>query len=181
MSFQKWDGNLNKLFERLQESYGSSTEEYNHVLSSITQLLSSTSITWFNGVPYIQDPLRGKWLSTSRCLQEFNYRGQNQKSRYLKIGEVVGSGNGLLMMRKATITGLSTKSRSASNYSIEIRINDVVTPLYTLTASAGSGIADTLDVDVDAGDYVQLFMSVGAEDAVDHPLAFIEFAWRYEL
>lgn len=136
MSFPKWDGNLNKLFERLQESYGSSVEEYNHIVSSLFQNISVIAVEWQNGVPYLRDPLRGTLLSIPRVTQEFGYYGPNQSSRYLKLGSVVGSGNGFLCMRDACITGLSTRCRNGANYQVKIRKNDETTPLWTVNANA---------------------------------------------
>lgn len=173
--FSPWDGNLNKLFETLQNTDGSSVEHYNHVISKILGSLASQNIQWINGVSYLTDPLRGKLLSLSRLNQSFNYYGPNQESRYLKIGDVVSSANGLIMTRNATITALTAQSRSTNNWSLQIRKNDQTTPLHTLNVNAGTGIADTLDIDVNAGDFIQLFIN---GSSIDHPLAFIELAWR---
>ena len=173
--FSTWDGNLNKLFESLQNTDGSSQEHYNHIISKLLNSLSAQNIQWINGLPYLQDPLRGKLLSLTRLTQSFNYYGPNQESRYLRLGDVVGSGNGLIMTRNACITALTAKSRSLNSWTVEIRKNDQATPLHTLNVNAGLGIADTLDINVNAGDFVQIFIN---GSAIDHPLAFIELAWR---
>jgi hypothetical protein len=155
---------------------------YKYVFNPLNQRLDTVYIPdlvqWYDGVPYMQDPLRNKMLSMARMNQDFSYRGLDQSSRYLKIGEVVGSANGYLMTRDATITALCARSRSSNNWSIEIRKNDVVTSLSTLSVVGGEGIADTLDVDVNAGDFVQLFIN---GSGIDHPLAFLELAWRYTI
>jgi len=173
--FPKWDGNLNKLFETLQNVDGSSVENYNHIISKLFQSIVSGNFTWVNGVPYIDDPLRGKKLSLTRATQSFGYYGPNQDSRYLRLSEVTTSGNGYMMMRDATITGLATRSRSPSAYQLEIRKNDNPNALYSLNANAGQGIADTLDIDLVAGDFVQIYLN---GSSIDHPLAFLELAWR---
>lgn len=173
--FPKWDGNLNNLFELLQNIDGSSREHYNHVLSKLFNDIAILDVKWINGVPYMADPLRGKLLSVTRATQSFGYYGPNQSDRYLRLSEVTTSGNGYMMMRDATITGLATRSRSNANYQLEIRKNDQPSPLYMLNANAGNGIADTLDIDLDAGDFVQIYLN---GSAVDHPLAFLELAWR---
>lgn len=175
--FAPWDGNLNKLFETLQNVDGSSQEHYNHVIAKLLQQLGSSQLYVFGDISYILDPIRGKYLSTARPQQTFSYFGMNQKSRYLKIGEVVGVGNGWLMMRKATITGLTIKARNNVNFTIEIRKNDNPALLWSINANAGQGISDMLDIDVEKGDFLQLFIN---GTAIDHPVAHLELAWRYE-
>jgi hypothetical protein len=175
--FSPWNGDLNKLFESLQNTDGSSQEHYNHIVSKLFGQIAGSQIFVFDTIAYILDPIRGKYLSTARINQEFSYYGQNQSSRYLKVGAVVSSGNGFLVMRDACITGVCTRSRNNQTYQLQIRKNDQITSLHTLNANAGVGIADTLDIDLDKGDYVQLFID---GNSIDHPVAFLELAWRYE-
>jgi hypothetical protein len=177
MTFPKWNNDFNKLFERLQEAYGSSTEEYNHIISSIFNDLGASQIFVFGDIPYIIDPLRGKYVSVARVQQGFGYYGPNQSSRYLRLESVTSSGNGYMVMRDGVITGLSTRCRNGVNYQVQIRKNDQETPLFTLNANAGVGVADTLDINVNKGDFLQLYMD---GNSIDHPLAFLELAWRYE-
>lgn len=177
MSFPTWNNDFNKLYEALQDAYGSSTEEYNHIISKILNQMAASQIYVFDGIAYILDPIRGKYLSTGRTQLSFGYYGPNQSSRYLRVEGVTTSGNGWMMMRNATLTGLCTRSRSSTTYQLQIRKNDVTTPIQTIVANAGSGVSDTLDVNVNKGDYVQLFID---GTAIDHPLAFLELAWRYD-
>jgi len=147
------------------------------VIKSLNDKLGGNGeeITWADGVAYALDPLRDKLLSISTFVQSFGYYGLNQSSRYLKIESVASSGNGLILNRDATIVGLSTKARSDGNYQIEIRKNDIMVPMFVLNANSGLSVNNTLDLDVDLGDMIQLYLN-GTE--VDHPLAFIEIAWR---
>jgi hypothetical protein len=166
--------NLKTLFEQLSELIDK-PHEYNHVISKILSQVSPIDVRWYNGNPYIKDPLRDKMLSLARPTVTASYYGQNQSSRYLKLGVNAMSHTGFLVPRDATITAVWAKSRNSVPWALEVRKNDIPSPIFTLTMPDGKGVSDQVDVDVSAGDYVQLFLN---GESVDHPLAFFEIAWR---
>lgn len=167
-------------FERLQESQHQ-PEDYNHLIArTINEICNFVSgsggFIQKDGVLYYVDTLRNKVLSTNRTTPIGSYCGQNQKNRYMKFGDVVGKGNtGFLCPRAATITALWAKSRSTGSWTIEARRNDSPITLVSVGVTAGKGSNMVLDFDLNAGDYVQLFIN---GTGIDQPIASIELAWR---
>jgi len=167
------------LFERLQESFHQ-PESYNHLLAKtldhVCQIVINGQINWVGGVPYSTDPLRGREISVNRVTLTSAYYGLNQSDRYLRIDGVTAAGSqGFLLPRKAIIAGLWAKSRSTGSWTIEARRNGSPITLASVVISSGFGSNDFIDVELIAGDFVQLFLS---GTGVDHPIAAVEIAWR---
>jgi len=167
------------MFERLQDSMHQ-PEDYNHLLARtlqrICQALSTSEITWYQGTPYLKDPDREKFLSANRPTLQSAYYGLNQKDRYLRMSGVTTAGNqGFLVPKPATITGLWAKSRSIGNWIIEARKNGNPITLVSVNITGSFGSDMLVDIDVEAGDYLQFFLN---GNAVDHPIAAMEIAWR---
>lgn len=169
--------NFSTLFEDLVRNE-SHRFEYDRLLSEAIQTLAQggAGIQWIDGVPYITDPGRSKNISLNRPEYTAGYYGLNQSSRYLRLDGVTTSANsGILLPRDAVITGLWGKSRSTGNWSIEIRRNGNPITLVSVNVVGSVGSDPELDVDLDAGDFIQFYM-VGS--GVDHPIAGVEIAWR---
>lgn len=172
---------LQELFEELNKRIGK-PDEYNHLLSGIMQefddrLNAGASFQWLDGVPYIFDPTRLKMISMSRGNQAFSRYGASLANCYLKVGDTTTSGDqGMLMPRNGTLTSLVVKSRSLNNYIVEVRKNNLSTPIASITVTSGQGISDNLNVDFNQFDNIQLFIQ---GIAVDHPIANLEWAWRF--
>jgi len=165
------------LYEELNR-LGNEPHEYNRLLSKIIAELRDGGglIQWDDGIPYIFDPLRLKWMSLSRSPQVASYYGQNQKRRYLKFGEVPSMGEqGWHVPRKAVVTGLWAKSRSVEKWYLELRRNGIPITLASVEINGSFGNSTTLDVDLEENDWIQLFMN-GTK--VDHPVACVELTWR---
>lgn len=162
------------LFEELNKRVDKPIE-YNHLITQVFAELTSGNISYDNGIPFLLDPTRQKELSLSRPVITSAFYGLNQSNRYLRLDGVTASGNGFLMPRKATITALWAKSRSEGGWAIEIRRNDSPIALSNATITDGWGKIDNLSIDLDEGDYIQLYLN---GDGVDHPIACFEFAWR---
>lgn len=163
-----------KFFDELNQRIDKPIE-YNSLISQLFSELSASTITWDNGIPYLTDPSRQKELSLSRPVITSAFYGLNQSNRYLRLDGVTASGNGFLCPRKATLTALWAKSRSETGWAIEVRKNDNPIALANTTVTDGWGKIDNLSIDVEEGDYIQLYLS---GDGVDHPIACFEFAWR---
>ena len=155
--------------------------EYSHIIAEAIDLLCNRSaeqeITWLDGIPYIKDPTRDKFISTFRPNLTTGWYGKNQKNRYLRMaGGVTTAGSaGYLVPRKAVITGLWAKSRNNTPWVIEVRRNDSPITLASVNIVGSFGKDLLLDVDLDEGDYLQFFLS---GTGVDHPIASMEMAWR---
>jgi hypothetical protein len=153
--------------------------DYNHLIAKILceliDLTTSQNIQHIGGVPMLTDPLRNKLLSVARPSFLFNSFGQVVKNRYLKVGEVpTQSQQGVLITRDATITGISVKSRSTGAWTAEVRKNGGTAAIITQSVSSGEGLNDIIDIDLDAGDHVQMFVNGTAS----HIIASLEIAWR---
>lgn len=147
---------------------------FNPIENEFNFFRSSTTIV--NGVPMVQDLTRGKTLSLARPIFQATLSGQNISDRYLKIGEVpTQSLQGMFIPRPATITGLWAKSRSTGNWTIEVRRNGTPISLVGITVSGGSGFDADMDLDLDAGDTLQVFAN-GSN--ISHIIAGVELAWR---
>lgn len=164
----------NTLFEQLDRLIDK-PHDYNSLISKLFAFVSQSQINFVDGVPYIFDPDRQKNLSLTRPVITSAYYGQNQNSRYLRLDGVTCSGNGFLIPRKGTITALWAKSRSINSWEIQLRKNDVPISIASASIVSGVGTEATLDIDVDEGDYLQLFLN---GTGIDHPIACFEMAWR---
>lgn len=168
------------LFERLCKRIHD-PREYSQLIAEVLDLLcqrsSEQEITWQDGIPYIEDPYRKKFISTFRPNLTTGWYGLNQKNRYLRMagGVTTGGNAGYLVPRKAVITGLWAKSRSNSPWAIEVRRNNNPITLASVNIIGSFGKDLLLDVDVDEGDFLQFYL---AGTGVDHPIASMEMAWR---
>lgn len=87
------------------------------------------------------------------------------------------SEQGFLIPRPATITGLWAKSRSQQAWTIEVRKNGIPITLVSVPVVTSKGYDGSIDVDLQPGDWIQLFLN---GNAVEHPIACCELAWRLE-
>lgn len=167
--------NVDKLFELLNSRVNNQID-YNHVISWFFNMMSSQNIMWIDGLPYLQDPSRGKLLSIGRPVFTAGYYGLAQRHRYLRMDSVTMAGDqGLLVPRDATITAVWAKSRSAGMWSAEVRKNGIPITLISVPIVSSFGSDTTLNIDVDAGDHIQFYMN-GIN--IDHPIVGVEIAWR---
>lgn len=168
------------LFELLMSKVDK-PHEHMHIIAELLckalQTSSVNNIEYVGGVPMHPDQSRGnKVLSLSRPIIHAGVLGENKCNQYLKISEVPSAGaQGFLIPRKATITGIWAKSRSAANWTIEARRNNVSLTLASATVSGGQGSSLGVDIDLDAGDCLQIFAN---GDGIAHPVAAVELAWR---
>jgi len=138
----------------------------------------SQAIVWDSGVPYIYDPLRNKKLSLTRTIISSALYGGSISDSYLRLdGVATMAEQGFLLPRKATITGLWAKSRIGAGWYIEVRKNGVPITVSSVQIIAGSGLDGTIDIDLNQGDWVQLFAQ---GSAIKHPIAACELAWRLD-
>jgi hypothetical protein len=166
-------------FQRLQNAM-KQPEDYNHLLArtlnKICQAVVPDDIVWDDGVPYIHDPVRDKFISLHRATLTSGFYGRNGKDLYLRMNDVPTAGaQGFYCPRKATITGLWAKSRSGGSWILEVRKNGVPITLVSVTITGGKGGDKNTDIDVDAGDYLQFYLN---GTGVAYPIGVVELAWR---
>jgi hypothetical protein len=163
------------LLSRIDKPY-----DYNYLIAKILCRLLDTqaqqSIFVVGGVPYFYDPARGKYLSLARPIIRAGAYGEGVTSRYLRIEDVAASGlQGFFLPRAATVTGLWAKSRSTAPWVVEVRRNGIALTIVSETITGGSGGDANIDMDLDAGDWVQVF-ALGTN--IEHIVAAVEIAWR---
>lgn len=168
--------NFNELFEQFNRLIDKPLDYNQLLVKSLVDAQGLVSVQVVNGVPVFQDAIRSKTLSLARPVFTASAFGNNMSDRYLKIGEVPAQGSqGMVMPRDATITGLWAKSRSTGNWTIEIRKNGIPLSLVGLAISGGQGADPNVDMDLNAGDVLQVFAN-GSN--MSHIVAGIEVAWR---
>ncbi len=165
---------FNTLFEDL-DALIDKPHDYNSLLVRAL-MQTSAAFEWSGGVAFSFDPTRGKNLSVSRPVYNAGVYGLNHSNLYLRVaGVTTAGGAGIIVPRSATITALFAKSRSGTAWAIEVRKNDVPITLVSVPVVGGFGSDPQLDIDVDAGDTLEFYLS---GSGVDHPIAGLEIAWR---
>jgi hypothetical protein len=164
-----------KFFEELVQRIDKPIE-YSHLIARFLNNLAASQIIFVADIPYVNDPIRGKLLSCARTILTSAYYGLNQSSRYLRISGVTSAGpQGILMPRDGTITAMTAKSRSTGVWNFEVRRNGIPITLSGIPVVSSVGSDPLMDVDFNAGDFLQFYLN---GSAVDHPIASVEVAWR---
>lgn len=168
-----------KLFEQFL-SLIDKPYDYNHLLCQIFDDLlaqqQGQTIINSGGVPYLFDVTRDKNLSLARPMMQAGAYGAAITNRYLRMSDVASAGpQGFPIFRPATITAMAARSRSTGAWTAEVRRNGVAVTLASIAVSARMGYDAHIDVDVEPGDWLQVFAS-GVD--IDHPIVAVELAWR---
>ena len=131
-----------------------------------------------NGIAYIYDATRAKWLSLQRFQLVFGRSGPT-KNQYLPFGtgNLPSNNSGYRMLRNATIIGMSTQLDSSGTCNIHCQKNDETTNIASLAIASEVGNQRTdLNIDLAAGDFLQSYLE--ATNTVKDPVVIIEIAWR---
>jgi len=133
-----------------------------------------------NGLLQFYDASRSRWLSVSRQTIGFGLDHKNiSDNRWFNMIGTVGSNtSGYRVPRDCIITCITVQTQNNSNCDIIVRKNDDTSEITSITLSAESGkTSDDLDVELDANDYIQLFLQITSGN-IDYPEVIIELAWR---
>lgn len=131
-----------------------------------------------DGLLFVYDATRGKWLSVQRQYLTFGRR-RNTRNQYLNfgVGNMPSNNSGFRMIRNATIVGLSGQLDSNGTCDMQVRRNDTATAISTLGITAANGAVNNIaNIDVNANDYLQSYLSAAA--SVAEPVFIIEIAYR---
>ncbi|MCG8722462.1 hypothetical protein G1K63_02840 [Tenacibaculum finnmarkense] len=130
-----------------------------------------------NGILYIYDGTRAKWLSVDRTMVGWGVNNANTGNEYLRqFNGAQSSQNGWRMVRDGTITAISAQTDINQTWALEIRKNDGTIAIASLTITNQQGNHNnTLNIDVNEGDFIQAYCN-GTN--VSHPETLIEIAWR---
>jgi len=159
----------------------------NSIIANTTNITTNTNniisiktltddMTLINGVIFGRDTVRNKWIGPI-----LNYgfgRARSVKNRYLKlVGDISSNQSGIRIHRSMCITSMTIQLNStASNQAIiEIRKNNVATVIGSITINGIAGmIDDTFNIDLVAGDYLQVYVNDGA---IEYPYVNITAAY----
>ena len=130
-----------------------------------------------NGILYIFDGTRNKWLSVDRTMVGWGRNSNNTTNEYLRqFNGALSSDNGWRMIRNGTITAVSAQSNINQNWTLEIRKNDATAVITSITMTGVQGNHNnTINVDINEGDFIQAYCN-GV--SIDYPEVLIEIAWR---
>ena len=130
-----------------------------------------------DGILYTYDGNRSKWLSVDRTMVGWGFNSNNTSNRYLRqFNGADSSNNGWRMVRDGTITAISAQSNINQTWTLEIRKNDAVGVVTSLTMTNVQGNeSSNINVDINQGDFLQAYVN---GTSVDYPEVLIEIAWR---
>lgn len=129
---------------------------------------------------YLKDGTRGnKWLSADR-LTVHAARDGRAKNTYLPYIDGQSSlTTGMRIPRNGTILGIVAQTRGTETWNVRVRKNGVATNLASLSLSAvAGGETTTLNVDVNAGDRIQIYADTSGMLGIRDPNVWVEIAWR---
>lgn len=136
-----------------------------------------------NGLQFVYDGSRGKYLSTSR--QTFNGGRTTAvagSTVYLRVGDATQSSTaGFKMFRNGTITGFSVDNNNTltSARTMQVRVNDSVVFSSNIGVGAKSTYSNQVNVDFNEGNVIQVSALAGAVgSALNNWIAIVEVAWR---
>lgn len=133
------------------------------------------------GIVQYYDVGRDKLLSVDRENFAFGIDHRNiVGKRWLKIvGSVKSNMSGYKIPRNATITAITVQTKNnVTEARFNIRVNGSPSDTYTsILSNNNETINNNLNIDINQGDYLQVFMSVLVGN-VDFPVVNVEMAWR---
>jgi hypothetical protein len=132
------------------------------------------------GILLFNDTSRNKMISVSRENVSFGIKHKNiTGNRWLQTTANIPSNIlGYKIPRNGTITSVTIQTQNISNCDFEIKKNNVITSIHTLSlVNEVEKINDNINIDINIGDFLQCQLLVNSGD-VDYPLIFLEIAWR---
>lgn len=140
--------------------------------------LNQSQLASIDGILYMYDSTRGKFLSIQRQTFAFGRRGISI-NQYLNFyaSDHPSSNSGLRMLRNATIVGLSGNLNASGTCDLRLRKNDTTTNIATLNITSSLGNVDTtVNVDIDANEFLQAYVDTAF--FVRSPILIVEVAYR---
>ena len=130
-----------------------------------------------DGLLYIFDGTRNKWLSVDRTTVGWGRNSANTTNEYLRqFNGALSSQNGWRMIRNGTITAITAQSNINQTWTFEVRKNDATTVVTSITMTNVQGNHNnTINIDINEGDFLQAYCN---GTSIDYPEALIEIAWR---
>ncbi len=138
------------------------------------------SLEIYDGILYMYDATRTKWLSVNRQTLVFSKAGITA-DQYLNLaGGVIDSGSGYRIPANSTIVSMSVQSSTTDNYSVSIRKSGSVTDLATLSVPGTDGTSTvSTNTNLTINEDIQCYLNyTGSSAGVEDPVVMIQLAWR---
>lgn len=134
-------------------------------------------ISMIDGSLYIYDVTRAKWLSSETLPFSFALSGTGNNGVYLGYSGVTSSLTGVKMPFDGTIVIVTAESSGQNaNKGFEIRKTTANTTIFTFNLVNYTYTNSTLNIDFNAGDYLNVFSNTTANTA--NPIVNIFVKWR---
>jgi len=135
-------------------------------------------VLWSNGSPYLFDPVRNKWVGIDTELVHFSINHETLSGSQWMYHEGIPSNNSGFHVRvDSVLTIMTARCREAVNATFTLMKNGG-TLIDTLVLSGESyKIEEEIDIDLDAGDWLQAFQTVDSGD-VDYPHFYVGISRR---
>jgi hypothetical protein len=140
--------------------------------------LAAGQLATKDGLLFIYDGTRSKWLSTSRMFLVFGRSGRTT-SQYLNFysGNIPSNNSGLRLARDAVIVSMAGQFNQSGTGIFHVGKNDIFSSIGNLSINSALGGHNTsLNINLNAGDYLQSYIQTSID--VWYPMLIIEIAWR---
>ncbi len=129
-----------------------------------------------NGVLYMYDTTRAKWISVEKpCISFSSSKGD---ANYLVSGSFSDINSGYVALRKGTIIGIAAVGGSGNTTKeFSIRKNGAESDLILFNLTNSKFYSDTYNIDFNAGDVLQVYCSATGT-AINAPVVQVYIAWR---
>jgi hypothetical protein len=125
---------------------------------------------------YTHDPFRNKLLCISRKTISAGRYSKTVANEFLRFDDgIPGSSSGKLIKQNATITSISGMTSASGPWTLKIFKYGSNIPILTQAISNQAFIFNSLNIDVNSGDVLQIFAN---GNNIKMPLVEVELAWR---
>lgn len=151
--------------------------ELTELSSAPTTNLASGQLMVIDGELYCYDGTRTKWLSVDG--HEFHWNDFCAKGKFMRIGSVSSVTTGFKVPVNATIVKIAVKI-GGGNLTRQLKLgkNGAAPALKTITPTAGSYTSTNDNIDVNAGDYIQMYVTGSAGLPAKNIIATVYLRWR---
>jgi hypothetical protein len=132
-----------------------------------------------DGIQYVYDSSRSKWLSVQRMTVHFGTLGDQALGYFQLLNTIDNTKSGWVIPRNAVITAYGVQSELDKTWQLQMRKNNVAISLDALNiVVAKSGYKLNANVDLIANDMLQAYVYKTTGDKPRNGLVWVEIAWR---
>ena len=143
-------------------------------------IVSESKQKTVNGIVYLFDSTRGKWLSIERCCILYGINHRNiHSSRWLAIANGIYTNNiGFKIPgRPGTITAATIQIKNINSCSFVIIENDDEAGVVTLELNSENEKSVDLNIDIQSESVLKCFM-ITNDNLIDYPFVVLKYAAR---